>query len=130
VVVLAHKPAQLAEVSEQITPRHVVSVLGLTGLEDVRAAYPDVPVARIEPNMPVALRKGTLALAAESDDADVVQELFAPLGAVVRVPEAMMSVAGAISGVGPAYVALFAEAWVDAAVRRGMPGPVAFAKVR
>lgn len=130
VVVLAHKPTQLAEVSEQITPRRVVSVLGRTGLEDVRAAYPDVPVARIEPKLPVALRKGTLALAAESDDADVIEELFAPLGAVVRVPEAMMSVAGAISGVGPAYVALFAEAWVDAAVRRGMPAPVAFELVR
>ncbi len=36
-----------------------------------------------------------------------------------------MLVAGGISGVGPAYVALVAEAWVDAAVRRGMPAPLA-----
>jgi pyrroline-5-carboxylate reductase len=36
-----------------------------------------------------------------------------------------MVVAGAISGVGPAYVALLAEAWVDAAVRHGMPAAAA-----
>jgi pyrroline-5-carboxylate reductase len=50
-----------------------------------------------------------------------VKELFARVGVVVEVPERLMSVAGAVSGVGPAYWALFVEAWVDAAVRRGMP---------
>jgi pyrroline-5-carboxylate reductase len=40
---------------------------------------------------------------------------------VVEVPERLMTVAGAISGVGPAYWALIAEAWTDAAVRHGMP---------
>jgi pyrroline-5-carboxylate reductase len=130
VVVLAHKPAHLADVAKQITPRRVVSVLGGIDLADLRAAYRDVPVARVEPNTPVGLRKGALALAAESDDPDAVEELFAPLGIVVRVPEAMIGVAGAISGVGPAYVALFAEAWVDAAVRRGMPAPIALELVR
>ena len=125
VVVLAHKPAQLGQVAGEIEPKRVVSVLARTTLEDLRAAYPGVPVARLEPNTPVALHRGTMALAAESDDADLVEELFAPLGTVVRVPEAIMTVAGAISGVGPAYLALVAEAWVDAAVRKGMPAPLA-----
>ena len=127
VVVLAHKPAQLEAVASEIGGRakRVVSVLASTTVEDLRGAYPGVPVARLEPNTPVALRRGTMALAAESDDPDVVEELFAPLGTVVRVPEAMMSVAGAISGVGPAYLALIAEAWVDSAVRRGMPAALA-----
>jgi pyrroline-5-carboxylate reductase len=36
-----------------------------------------------------------------------------------------MSVAGGLSGVGPAYWALVVEAQVDAAVRRGMPAALA-----
>ena len=126
-VVLAHKPGQLAEVAAEVAPhaRRVVSVLARTPIEDLRAAYPGAEVARIEPNTPVALRAGTCSLAAESDMREEVRALFERLGTVVVVPEALMTVAGAVSGVGPAYLALVAEAWVDAAVRRGMPAALA-----
>jgi pyrroline-5-carboxylate reductase len=132
VVILAHKPAQLAAVAQEIAgaPRAVVSILARTAQAEVRAAYPDTPVFRIEPNTPVAVRRGVLAFA-EPDapvDADLraqVRELFARVGTVVDVPEGLMRVAGAASGVGPAYWALLVEAQVDAAVRRGMPAAVA-----
>lgn len=128
VVVLAHKPAQLAAVATGVAPhaRKVVSVLARTPLADVRAAYPDAHVTRVEPNTPVADRAGTLALADDGTPHDPeVVALLERLGAVVSVPEPLMTVAGGISGVGPAYVALVAEAWVDAAVHRGMPAPMA-----
>jgi pyrroline-5-carboxylate reductase len=44
---------------------------------------------------------------------------------VIDVPERLMTVAGAVSGVGPAYWALVVEAWVDSAVRAGMPAATA-----
>jgi pyrroline-5-carboxylate reductase len=128
VVILAHKPAQLAGVAAEAGAhaRRVVSVLARTPLADLRAAYPDARVTRVEPNTPVAQRAGTLALAVDEQPVDEeVVALLERLGSVVRVPEAQMLVAGGISGVGPAYVALVAEAWVDAAVRRGMPAPLA-----
>ena len=132
IVVLAHKPPQLAEVAAEVAPhaKRVVSVLARTSLEDLRAAYPGVPVARVEPNTPVALRQGVLSLATGSDDPELVRELFAPLGVVVDVPEKLMTIAGGISGVGPAYFSLIAEAWVDAAVRHGMPPATAGELVR
>ena len=37
------------------------------------------------------------------------------------MPEKLIDVAGAVSGVGPAYWALLAEAWTDAAIRHGIP---------
>jgi pyrroline-5-carboxylate reductase len=131
-VILAHKPAQLTEVAwEAAGPaKAVVSLLARTAQADVRAAYPGVPVFRIEPNLPVQLGHGVLAFA-EPDaqfDAELrerVRELFARVGTVVDVPEHLMTVAGAISGVGPAYWALLVEAQVDAAVRRGMPAGLA-----
>ena len=46
-------------------------------------------------------------------------------GTVVDVPERLVEVAGACSGVGPAYWALLVEAQVDAAVKAGMPAALA-----
>jgi pyrroline-5-carboxylate reductase len=132
VVVLAHKPAQLAAVAEEAAPaaRVVVSLLARTSQADVRAAYPDATVFRVEPNTPVEVRSGVLAFAVPDAPVDeeihrAVRELFARVGTVVEVPEPLMGVAGATSGVGPAYWALFAEAHVDAAVRRGLPAAMA-----
>src|SRR5918997_4288258 len=54
-VVLAHKPAQLGQVAAEVggAARVVVSLLARTSQAEVRAAYPDTPVFRIEPNTPV-----------------------------------------------------------------------------
>ena len=132
VVILAHKPAQLAEVAWEAagSAKAVVSLLARTPQADVRSAYPGVPVFRVEPNTAVEVGRGVLAFA-ESDvpvDGDLdrgVKELFARVGMVVEVPERLMGVAGGLSGVGPAYWALLVEAQVDAAVKRGMPAAMA-----
>jgi len=124
VVILAHKPPQLSVVAEEIgdLARIVVSLLARTPQTDVQAAYPAASVFRVEPNVPVEVGKGAIAFAASDDPhAEAIRELFARVGTVVEVPERLMTVAGAISGVGPAYWALIAEAWTDAAVRHGMP---------
>ncbi|MEA2134928.1 MAG: pyrroline-5-carboxylate reductase [Solirubrobacteraceae bacterium] len=129
IVVLAHKPAQLEAVAREVSPdaRAVVSLLGATGLDRLRAAYPGTPVVRVQPNTPVEVRQGVTLLAepAEQPLADQVEELFERVGIVVRLPETMLDAAAACSGVGPAYWALAAEAWVEAAIRRGVPAPQA-----
>jgi pyrroline-5-carboxylate reductase len=131
-VVLAHKPAQLAAVAREIAgaARVVVSILARTRQAEVRAAYPDTPVFRIEPNTPVEVKRGVLAFAAPDapvpDDIQArVRDLFGRLGRVVDMPESLMRIAGATGGVGPAYWALLVEAQVDSAVRRGMPPQLA-----
>ena len=59
VVVLCHKPAQLEEVAAQVAPhaKVVVSILGATSLERVRAAYPATPAFRFIPNVAVEVRR-------------------------------------------------------------------------
>jgi pyrroline-5-carboxylate reductase len=132
VVILAHKPAQLEPVAREVgdAARVVVSLLARTSQADVRAVYPGAAVFRVEPNTAVEVGQGVLAFAVPDADADAdvqrsLVELFERVGAVVEVPEALMGVAGACSGVGPAYWALLVEAHVEAAVRRGMPAPLA-----
>jgi pyrroline-5-carboxylate reductase len=136
VVVLAHKPAQLGAVAAEIdgAAKAVVSILAGTTQAEVRAAYPGTPVLRIEPNTPVEVRRGVLAFAIPDAPVDAgllarVRERFERLGTVVDVPEPLMRVAGATGGVGPAYFALLAEAWIDAAIRHGMPPQSASALV-
>jgi pyrroline-5-carboxylate reductase len=54
-----------------------------------------------------------------------VKELFGRVGTVIEVPERLVEVAGAVSGVGPAYWALLVEAQVDAGIKRGLPAALA-----
>jgi pyrroline-5-carboxylate reductase len=125
-IVLCHKPAQLDDVAAEISDRAraVVSVLGAISLERLRGAYPDAEIARTMPNTAVAVRAGVTALCFPADvDAAFsarVQELFERIGDAVAIPESMIEIATGIAGVGPAYMAMVAEAQVDAAVKQGM----------
>jgi pyrroline-5-carboxylate reductase len=130
-VVLCHKPAQLDVVAEQIRDRAkaVASVLGGVSTPALQDAYPGVPVFHLMPNTPVEVRRGVICYArAEGVDPELEREvlaLFERLGSVVQVPESIFEAATAVSGVGPAYLALLAEAQIDAAVRHGVPAAVA-----
>jgi pyrroline-5-carboxylate reductase len=137
-VVLCHKPAQLREVAVQAAPhaRAVASILALTPLSALREAYPGTPVYRFMPSLPVEVRQGALVQAADADTGagvpaggasagheldESVHRLFAQLGTLVVLDDALVDVAMGLMSCAPAYVALVAEAQVDAGVRRGIP---------
>jgi pyrroline-5-carboxylate reductase len=126
-VILAHKPAQLATVAAEIRDRAAVvaSVIGGASIATLAEAFPGTPVFRLMPNTPVELRRGVTCYAAAPEvDAQLESELvslFERLGLVLRLPEYLIEAASAVMGVGPAYQALVAEAQVDAAVRHGLP---------
>jgi pyrroline-5-carboxylate reductase len=130
-VVLCHKPYQLAAVASEIAGhvKAVASVLGGISVAALQDAYPGVPVFRLMPNTPVEIRRGVVCYSPAPDvvrdlEADVLA-MFERLGTVVVVEERLMAPATAVIGVGPAYQALLTEAQVDAAVRHGLPAPVA-----
>jgi pyrroline-5-carboxylate reductase len=141
-VVLCHKPAQLREVAREVAPhaKAVASILAATPLTALRAAYPDRPVYRFMPSLPVEVRQGALVQAAEEGTAAAgaggdpeldtqVHDLFAELGTLMTLPEGQVDVAMALMSCGPAYMALVAEAQVDAGVRHGIPAAQASALV-
>jgi len=118
VIVLAHKPAQLGVVAPELAgAQRVLSLLGGVTVADIEAAVPGAAVTRAMPNTAVALRKGVTCVCG----AEGLDDLLGRVGIVVRLPERLMDAATAVSGVAPAYVALIAEAWVDAAVGQGIP---------
>jgi pyrroline-5-carboxylate reductase len=131
-VVLCHKPAQLEDVAREVAPgaKAVASILAAVPLESLRAAYPGRPVYRFIPSLPVEVRQGAVVQASDASaegagqDAALdaaVSELFAELGTLVVLPDGLVDVAMGLMSCGPAYVALVAEAQVDAGVRRGIP---------
>ncbi|HEX2104049.1 MAG TPA: pyrroline-5-carboxylate reductase [Solirubrobacteraceae bacterium] len=127
-VVLCHKPAQLESVATEVAPhaRAVVSILAATPLAAVKAAYPDRPVYRVLPSTPVEVRQGAVILAADESTGqpildERVRELFAGLGTLVVLDDALIDVAMGLMSNAPAYYALVVEAQVDAGVRRGIP---------
>jgi pyrroline-5-carboxylate reductase len=134
-VVLAHKPAQLEQVAAEVAPhaRAVASILAATPLSALRAAYPQAPTYRFMPSLPVEVRQGAVVQAAGPGGTDAgaagaaldaeVSALFAELGTLVVLDDSLLDVAMGLMSCGPAYVALVAEAQIDAGARRGIPAP-------
>lgn len=129
VVFLCHKPEQLDAVAAEVADREeggaIVSILGGIPLDALRRAYPGQRVTRLMPNVAVEVGRGTICMAAESEPPEGLRELLQRAATLVELPERQMEIATAVMGVGPAYVSLFVEAQVDAAVRLGMPPDLA-----
>lgn len=124
---LCHKPAQLDDVATEIAGvgEHLVSVLGGVPTERLRAAHPGRRIARILPSTPVEVGEGVTIVAAESDHDDALVGLLGRCGPVHVLPESQVDVAMGLMSNAPAYVALLAEAQIDAGVRRGLPAQLA-----
>lgn len=126
-VVLACKPYQLGDVAAQTEgrARRVLSVLGGTSVAALREAFAGAEVWLTMPNTPVEVRRGVTVVAEETPPDDAVRALLERVGSVFVLPERLMGVATATTGVSPAYVALVAEAMVDAAVKHGLKADLA-----
>lgn len=135
VVVLAVKPPQIKMVLSEIAPalnadKVLISVAAGVTLDSIREGIdPHVPVARVMPNVPCLIGQGTMGLSFSSSVADdqreLVLKLFSTVGLVEIIPEEFMDGVTAVSGSGPAFVFLVAEALTDAAVDVGLPRDLA-----
>lgn len=86
-------------------------------------------VLRAMPNTPALVGAGASALAAGSratpEEVAWARSILEAVGTVVELPEAALDAVTGLSGSGPAYVFLVAEALVDAGVLVGLPRDVA-----
>jgi pyrroline-5-carboxylate reductase len=118
-VVLAVKPAKLADAAAELSgARVVVSLLGATPLKAVAAAFPGAEAHRVMPNVAVEVRRGVLCLA--GPPSPLVREKLARLGHVVELPDEDFDAATAVMGCAPAYLALAVEAIAAAGAADGL----------
>jgi pyrroline-5-carboxylate reductase len=129
-VVIAVKPqdfdALLGEISPVVSAEQtVLSVAAAmpTSAIEQRVAR-GVPVVRAMPNAPATVHEGVAGVCAgaHADDEHLAlaEDVLSHLGAVVRVPERYMDAVTAVSGSGPAYFALLAEAMIEAGILLGL----------
>jgi pyrroline-5-carboxylate reductase len=129
-VVVSVKPQDIDGLLGQIGPaisveQTVLSVAAATPTATLeRHLAAGVPVVRAMPNTPSTVHEGIAGLCAGSHAGDahvtLAEEALAHLGSVVRVPERHMDAVTAVSGSGPAYFALLAEAMIEAGLLLGL----------
>jgi pyrroline-5-carboxylate reductase len=129
-VVIAVKPQDVRTLLEAVGPQltteqtvlSIVAAIPTSLIE--RHLAPGVPVVRAMPNTPSMVHEGIAGLCPGSHSGDahitLAEEALAHLGAVVRVPESSMDAVTAVSGSGPAYFALLAEAMIEAGLLLGI----------
>jgi pyrroline-5-carboxylate reductase len=129
-VVLAVKPQDIDALLEDIGPelssdQTVLSVAAAIPTAHIEARIAEgVPVVRAMPNSPSTVHEGMAGIAAGAHAGDdqlaLAEEVLTHLGRVVRVPEHAMDAITAVSGSGPAYFALLAEAMIEAGILLGL----------
>jgi pyrroline-5-carboxylate reductase len=129
-IVIAVKPQDfdtlLGEIGGIISPEQTVlsiaAAVPTTAIEERIA--PGVPVLRAMPNTPALVHEGVAGLCAGAHASDehlaLAEDILSHVGSVVRVPERYMDAVTAVSGSGPAYFALLAEAMIEAGILLGL----------
>lgn len=128
--IVAVKPGDVAPSLAGLAPARVLSIAAGVTTAAIEAAVPDgTPVVRAMPNTPALVGAGAAAIAggahATDSDLDWADEVLSAVGTVVRVPEGQLDAVTGLSGSGPAYVFLVAEALIDAGVLVGLSRPAA-----
>ena len=129
-VVIAVKPqdidALLADIGPLLSPdQTVLSIAAAIPTAHIEARIADgVPVVRAMPNSPSTVHEGMAGISAGAHAGDehlaLAEEVLTHVGRVVRVPEHAMDAITAVSGSGPAYFALLAEAMIEAGILLGL----------
>ncbi len=130
VIVVAVKPQDfevlLGEIGGLLTPEQtLLSVAAAIPTAHIESRVAEgVPVVRAMPNAPATVHEGVAGICAgaHADDAHLAlaEDVLGHVGSVVRVPERYMDAVTAVSGSGPAYFALLAEAMIEAGILLGL----------
>lgn len=130
VVVVAVKPADvpslIGQIKGSITDRQVV--LSLAAGVPTRVyenAFGEVAVVRAMPNTPAMFDEAITAYCAGRyagpDAVGSATDVLSSVGQTIALDEHLLDAVTAVSGTGPAYLFLLAEALIEAAIREGIP---------
>ena len=130
-IVIAVKPNDVEAACREAAAagcRRALSIAAGVPLARLEAWLGDAAVVRAMPNTPALVGEGAAAIAAGTiatdDDLAWAESILGAVGVVVRVPEKLLDAVTGLSGSGPAYVFLVAEAMIEAGVLVGLPRDV------
>ena len=133
VIVLAVKPQQMSAVLATIKPQPTALIVSIAAgipthrIEKELGGKPHV--IRVMPNTPALVGAGAAALCrgqfAGPEDSQIAEMILQAVGIVVPVDEKHLDAVTALSGSGPAYIFLVAEAMIQAGIAEGLAPEVA-----
>lgn len=131
IIILAIKPQNLdevmTEVSGQLAPGQLVlSIIAGRSIASLRQGLKHNAIVRAMPNTPAQIGQGMTVWTATDEVTEkqraAVSSILGAMGKEVYVTdEGYIDMATAVSGSGPAYIFLFMESLINAAVELGLP---------
>lgn len=133
IIILAIKPQQMASALSSLIPHPpslLISIAAGVSTSRIESELGGQPrVVRAMPNTPALVGAGAAALSkgrfATDDDLATAEAILGAVGITVRVAEHDLDAVTALSGSGPAYVFLVAEAMIKAGVAAGLTEEIA-----
>ena len=120
----------LSEISDHVKNKIVISLMAAVSIKKIESMIPNAKVVRAMPNIAATIGEAITAYAASpkltNADKDKVEFILRCFGDCVPVQENLMDAVTALSGSGPAYIAIMIEAMVSAGLKVGMPRDIAF----
>jgi len=134
VVIVAVKAADaknvLDAISAQTRGKIVISFMAAISLSRLKRRLPRAKVVRAMTNMAAMVGEAATAYSPgpnlAEEDMETVRFLLGRLGESVELPESQLDAVTALSGSGPAYIAILIDALVTAGLKVGLPRDTAF----
>ncbi|MBC8202676.1 MAG: pyrroline-5-carboxylate reductase [Planctomycetes bacterium] len=133
-LLLAVKPQIFASIAGAVSAEVVVSIMAGVPTQTISESIRRGNVIRVMPNLPCSIGLGAAGMAlganTTAQEAALATKLFESIGTVEMVDESLMDAVTAVSGSGPAYLFLLAEAMIEGGVQAGLERKTADALVR
>ncbi|MBB2909009.1 pyrroline-5-carboxylate reductase [Streptosporangium becharense] len=130
-IILTVKPQDMGRLLDEIATHIPADRLVVSAAAGITTAFVEsrlggeIPVVRVMSNTPVLVDEAMSVISAGAHAGEEhlrrAENLFSPVGKVLRIPESQQDAATALSGSGPAYFFYLVEAMVDAGILLGMP---------
>jgi pyrroline-5-carboxylate reductase len=128
-IILAVKPQIMEAVLDEITAdisedKTIVSIAAGITLSYLLSKLKTNKIVRVMPNTPALIQEGmsvfSLCECFTGPEIDIVKSMLMSIGRVMALPERLMDAVTAVSGSGPAFIALFIEAMIEAGEKLGL----------
>jgi pyrroline-5-carboxylate reductase len=120
----------LQEISDYTEDKIVISLMAAISIKTIQKMLPKSKIVRAMPNIAATIGEAITAYSTDQkltkEELSKVEFVFGTFGDSVEVPESLMDAVTALSGSGPAYIAVMIESMVSAGLKVGMPRDIAF----
>lgn len=133
IVFLSVKPGDLEkvlkEISKEVKGKIVVSAVATVPIWYLKTTVPDAKIVRIMPNLAALVQSSYTAFCCDSDvtsgDKEKITKLLGMMGLSEEIDEKHMDAITGLSGSGPGYLSIIAEALIYAGLKVGLPRSIA-----